>query len=80
MNNVVPMARRPTGEDGGGNGHGQRLRTLEIEVAKIATKMESVATREEVLKLKLWILGGVIGGMVVAATLGFAIARLFLAS
>ena len=49
---------------------------LEIEVTKIATKMESVATREEVLKLKLWILGGVIGGMVIAATLGLAIARL----
>ena len=76
MNNVVPMVRRPTGQDGGGNGHGQRLRTLEIEVTKIATKMESVATREEVLKLKLWILGGVIGGMVIAATLGLAIARL----
>ena len=34
--------------------------------------------REDVMRLKLWILGGVIAGMAIAASLAIAIARLFM--
>ena len=41
--------------------------------------MKHVAMREDVQGMKIWVLGGVIGGMIIAATLSIAIARLFLA-
>lgn len=36
------------------------------------------ATQEDILRLKAWILAGVLGGMAIAATLAATIARLFL--
>ena len=67
--------------DGGGSGdHEKRLSSVEGAVRAINAHMSHVALREDVLKLKLWVLGGVIGGMVIALTLGIAIARLFLST
>ena len=64
-----------------GTGPGEiddRLRVVEGDVRAIQSTLQHVALREDVLRLKLWVLGGVIGGMVIAVTLGIAIARLFL--
>ena len=55
-----------------------RLRLLEGDMRAVHEKLGHVALREDVLRLKLWVLGGVIGGMVIAVSLGIAIARLFL--
>ena len=63
---------------GGSGDHDVRLRVLEGDVRAVQEKLAHVALREDVLKLKLWVLGGVIGGMVIAVGLGIAIARLFL--
>lgn len=63
--NVVQFdspAGRP-GSSGGGNGgsnHGERL-------ARIEAKMEHVATKEDIQKLRVWVLGGVLAGLVFAA-------------
>ena len=50
----------------------------ERRLTRIETRMEAVALREDVLRLKLWILGGVIAGMIIALGIGLAIARLYL--
>ncbi len=39
-----------------------------------------MATQEDVLRVKLWVLAGVIGGMIIAVSFGLAIARLFLST
>ena len=71
--------KRVSGGNGGGSGdQDARLRVLEGDVRAVQEKLAHVALREDVLKLKLWVLGGVIGGMVIAVSLGIAIARLFL--
>ena len=61
---------------GGGNG-GNDLRE---RVARIETELKHLATKKDIERLKAWILGGVIVGMVIAATLGTAIGKLFLSS
>lgn len=68
----------PYGEPSAGSGNGGS--NYERRLTRVETLMESVALREDVLKLKLWVLGGVIGGMIIAASLAIAIARLFLTS
>ena len=70
----------PYGESASGSGGdgGSDLVALKIEVAKIQTRLERMATQEDILRLKVWILAGVLGGMAIAATLAATIARLFL--
>ena len=55
----------PSGGDGG---LGERM-------ARLETKMERVALREDVLNLKIWILIGTIGGIVTAAGLAVGIVK-----
>ena len=57
-------ATRPSG--GGGNG-----RDIEARLIRLETKMEFLATREDIQKIKVWCMSGVIGGIVLA----LAIAR-----
>lgn len=46
------------------------LRELENRIVIIETELRHLAT-------KAWVLGGVVGGMVLAATVALAVARLF---
>ncbi len=39
--------------------------------------LESIATKEDIQKVKVWVLSGILGGMVLAATLAIGIAKLF---
>ena len=55
----------PSGGDGG---LGERM-------ARLETQMKHVALREDVLNLKIWILLGTIGGMVIAAGLALGIVK-----
>ena len=75
--NVSEFPKRTVQGNGNGGNIGERLRVLEIEVAKITAKIDHVATREDVLNLKLWILGGVIGSIALASGLVIAIIRIF---
>lgn len=43
----------------------------------LATRLESFATKEDIQKVKVWVLSGVLGGMVLAATLAIGIAKIF---
>ncbi len=61
----------------GSDDRAARLRNVELDVREIKTGMKHVALQKDVLGLKLWILGGVIVGMMTAVSLGLAIARIF---
>ena len=73
--NVVQLdspSGRP-GSSGGGNGgsgHGERL-------ARIEARMEHVATKEDIKKLRVWVLGGVLGALGLAVLAAIGVARLF---
>ena len=47
-----------------------RLRSVENAIVRIDTTLKHVAT-------KAWVLGGVVGGMILAASLAIAILKLF---
>ena len=66
----------PEVEDGagGGNGNGQRLREIERRLTSIETKFDTELPH---LATKQWVLAGVVGGMVIAASLAIAILKLF---
>ena len=79
-----PTAERQhggNGRNGGDRRLDDRLRNVEIQVAEISIKLETqlghLATKNEVTKLKVWVLSGVLGGMAIAATIALAVARLF---
>lgn len=76
MTNVIPIASRPKGNGDGGK-FDDRLRAVEIAVATIEAKMENVATREDVLKVRLWVVGGVVGGILTAVAFALAVFRIF---
>lgn len=59
----------PGGNDGA-NGFDARLRHVENDMTGIRTELKHLAS-------KAWVLGGVIGGMVLAASLTIAILKLF---
>ena len=77
--NVTPL--RPTQDvtdkgTGNGGGFDERLRTLEILVARIDERVvaiqkditENIPKKNDVTGLKVWILGGVLSGIVIAAS------------
>ena len=81
-----PEGSGGSGGGSGGSGIDARLKALETRVEYLATKgdvaeikgrLESFATKEDIQKVKVWILSGVLGGMVLAATLAIGIAKLF---
>lgn len=79
--NVVPFPpedqRGLSSSGGGGSDDRSRLRNVELDVREVKTQMQHVALQKDVLGLKIWILIGVIGGMLTAAGLALAVARLF---
>ena len=69
--NVVALDQRKK-ISGGGNGNGGDKEIYE-RLARIEAHMQHMAT-------KAWILGGVVGGMGLAATITLAIVRVFMTS
>lgn len=59
----------PGGGDRGNGGISERLRLVELDVREIKTDMKHVATRA-------WVLGGLLGGMGIAAGIAATIFRL----
>ena len=69
-NNVTPISRGQS--SGGGNGnYGERL-------ARIEEQMKNTATKEDIQKIKVWVLSGILGGMVSVALLAIATIKFFL--
>ena len=73
--NVTPItAGRGSGSNGDSGNYGERL-------ARIEAKMEYFATKEDIQKIKVWVLvgvlGGILGGMGIATTLTVSIVKLF---
>ena len=64
----------PKNEPGGGGGDGgdARLRAVEERLARLETRMDYMATKEDIQKLKiwfLWVLGGMLGTVVIPIAL-----------
>ena len=55
--------------------HLQYFATKE-DLRKLETHLQYFATKEDIPKLKVWWLGGIIGGMGLAATIAIAVLRL----
>ena len=71
--NVVPMGQaRPNGNGSGGPPFGERLARIE---AQMESMKENMATKTDIEKLRVWILGGVIAAFVVALSIGFLVPR-----
>ena len=61
----------------GGSGEKEsRLAALEVAVASLNSRIDYLATKEEIQSVKVWILCGVLGGMSIAAALAIAILKL----
>ena len=75
-----PAAEKSHGGNGSGRGSEDRLRNVEIQLAEIRTKFDTkldhLATKNELTTLKVWVLSGVLGGMAIAAGIAVAIIRL----
>ena len=70
------------GAGGNGSGFDARLRLLETQVARIDERVsgiqEHMATKNDITGLKVWILGGVLSAIVIAAGIAAAVVRMFL--
>ena len=77
----VPNDPQPTGPGGGDGGNfDSRLRAVEQDVREIKTEIKHLATKEDLQKLKVWWLLGIIAGMGLAATVALGVLRVFLPS
>ena len=73
-NNVHPVRRgQGSGSNGGGGNYGERL-------ARIEASLEHMATKEDIQKIKVWVLSGILGGVSVTALLTAAIMKLLFSS
>ncbi len=76
-----PNFGKSPGSNGGGDGFDSRLRALEIHLARIdervAAMQDTMAKKNDVTALKVWILGGVLSGIVVAATIAVVVVKAF---
>lgn len=62
---------------GGGDGVDARLRAVEECLARLETRMENMATKEDLQKLKIWFLGGALGSVVVAVFITLLVVKVF---
>ena len=81
--NVVPMGRAlPSGNGGGGPSPGERLARVEAQLEALNDTIKTHgATKDDISKVKIWFLGGVLAaiGLAIPAAVGVAyvVARLF---
>ena len=66
-------AAEPDASGGSGGGGGKRI---EERLAALETRIDYLATKEDIQKIKVWVLAGVIGAVVVALGIALAILRL----
>ncbi len=66
--------RKRRGSGSGGDDLEARLKAVEEAVVAIETELPHLATKEDIQKLKVWWLGGILAGMAAAAAIAAAIA------
>ncbi len=64
-----PHEQNPTSGEGGENGNGN----LHGRVSALEARLDYLATREDIQKLKTWVLGGVLGAAGIALTIVLAV-------
>ncbi len=69
--NVIYIKEAPGSGGNGGNGN------LRERVAKLEERTEHLATREDIQGVRVWILGGVIGGLIAAVPIALLTIKLF---
>ena len=69
----------PKDESGGvvGDGVDARLRAVEERLARLETRMDYMAAKEDIQKLKIWFLGGIMGSVVAAIPIALLVAKVF---
>lgn len=84
QDNVLDHPTRSPPSRGGSDGGGfddERLRAVEVGLAKLETKVDGldqkVATKTDISNLKVWVLGGVLGAIGIAATIATIIVKAF---
>ncbi len=70
------------GGNGGGDGFNRRLSEIEEKMARMETDISwiktTTATKNDITNLKVWILGGVLGGIGVAVGIALTGVKAFL--
>ena len=65
----------------GGGDNGDRLRNVENRSTGIETRLDTIlphlATKEDIQKIKVWALAGVLGGIALAVTIALAFLKIF---
>lgn len=59
----------PKDEPGENGGVDARLRAVEERLARLETRMDYMATKEDIQKIKIWVLGGALGSGIPIALL-----------
>lgn len=78
MNAALRRGGRETPDPPGGEGTaGESGSSVPERLIALETELKHLATKTEIQKLKVWVLGGVLGGMALAATIAIAAVRLF---
>ena len=71
-----PDRPTPDAGGGGGDGTGSRLAAVERQVAALNARMDYVSTKEDIQKLKVWVLLGVFAAIVFGIGTALGIAKL----
>lgn len=76
---VIHLQSNSNAEPGGGGGDGvdARLRAVEERLVRLETRMENMATKEDIQKLKIWVLGGVLGSVFAAIPIALLVVKVF---
>lgn len=86
--NVTPIHRTPapptpesSGSGGGNGGSDRRLAEIESRLTALETafdrELKHLATKVDIQKIKVWVLGGVLGGMAIATGIAIVLFRVF---
>lgn len=76
---IVLLRPNPEGGPGGGGGGGvdARLRAVEDRLTRLETRMDYMATKEDIQKLKIWVLIGVLSSIVAAIPIALLVVKVF---
>ena len=73
---LTPVPDPPESASGGKGGGGGN--NFEARISRLETHLQYLATKEDLQKLKVWWLGGIIAGMGLAAMVALGVLRFFL--